>query len=250
MKRKYFDIFLKLVFVLALGILIYPIYESRIIEKRENDRVIAEFEKNFEYEKEIQVDKSSLDLSKDKEVIGVIYIPKINLNLLIYYGIDEHALSNGAGTLVEYGLPKGQNNTHSVITSHSGLSSSGLFTSINQLELNDLFYVKTEEGIINKYMVENIVTVEPTDFSYFTKDENKSMVTLLTCTPIGINTHRLLVQGELIGQENEIKAESSIVLSSYEKIVLVIFSILLLSYIILVSIKLNKRRKEKVNESN
>lgn len=250
MKRKYFDIFLKLIFILALGILIYPIFESRVIEKRENDKVIADFEKNFEYEKNIQVDKSSLDLSKAKDVIGVIYMPKINLNLPIYYGIDEHALSNGAGTMVEYGLPKGQNNTHSIITSHSGLSSSGLFTNINQLELDDLFYIKTDEGIINKYMVNNIVTVEPTDFSYFTLDQNKSKVTLVTCTPIGINTHRLLVQGELIGQENKITKKGNITFSTYEIIVMLIFSLLLLIYTIYISIKLRKQRKEKVNENN
>lgn len=250
MKRKYFDIFLKLIFILALGILIYPIFESRVIEKRENDKVIADFEKNFEYEKNIQVDKSSLDLSKEKDVIGVIYMPKINLNLPIYYGIDEHALSNGAGTMVEYGLPKGQNNTHSIIISHSGLSSSGLFTNINQLELNDLFYIKTDEGIINKYIVNNIVTVEPTDFSYFTLDQNKSKVTLVTCTPIGINTHRLLVQGELIGQENEITEKGNITFSTYEIIVMLIFSLLLLIYTIYISIKLRKQRKEKVNENN
>lgn len=249
-KSNFIDIFLYLILIIGMIVglyfLLFPIYQSRVLEKESSNQVIKQFEERLEYDntKDVQKDKSSLDLSlAQEEVIGVIYIPKLDLTLPIYEGINEKSLSEGAGTMTDYGYPNGEIGTHSVITSHSGLSSSGLFSSINKLNKNDIYFIKDALGTISKYVVNNIVTIEPTDFSHFERIDNKAITTLLTCTPIGINSHRLLVQGEKIDFDiSEFEnMDSEFTLSDYEVQVIYILSGLTLATLIVLIIF--KRKK-------
>lgn len=263
-KKPKQNLIFKIIMILGVGIslflLLKPIYEARVVERKDLEDKIAQFEESINYDNEKDVVKtlSKIDLSlAQSEMIGVIYIPKIDLSLPIYYGIDESSISEGAGTMTEYGLPYGEVGIHSVVTSHSGLSSSGLFTSINKLEKSDVFYIKNINGTIQKYFVFDVVTILPTDFSKFDTIEDKSVVTLLTCTPIGINTHRLLVQGFKVKDfesmdeaKKEIVANTQFTLSDYEITVIFIISIAIIILILikLISIYYKLRKEIKENE--
>lgn len=128
------------------------------------------------------------------DLIGYIEIAKINIKIPIYPDTTESVLQKGAGHLVGSSLPIGGKNTHAVISAHCGSSYGKLFTDLNKLEKGDTFNIK----ILNKslvYRVDRILVVAPNDFSKLNIIKDKDYVTLTTCTPYGINTHRLLVRG-------------------------------------------------------
>ena len=129
--------------------------------------------------------------------MGYVEIPKIDVKLPIYHGTSEKFLSRGAGHLEGTSFPIGGASTHAVISAHRGMPSSKLFTDLNLLEINDVFYVKVLDNIL-AYKVDKITVVTPDDLKDLKIEKNKDYVTLLTCTPYGINTHRLLVRGSRI----------------------------------------------------
>lgn len=129
--------------------------------------------------------------------MGYVEIPKISVNLPIYHGTGENSLSRGIGHLLGSSLPVGGLGTHCVLTGHSGLSGQKMFSDLNQLKIGDVFYLKTLDETL-AYMVLNISTVLPEDTSKLSIDSAQDTVTLVTCTPYGVNTHRLLVQGQRI----------------------------------------------------
>lgn len=131
------------------------------------------------------------------EMIGHIEIPKINQDLPIYAGTAEEVLQKGVGHLEGTSLPIGGNSTHSVLTAHSGLPEATLFTHLNQLEVGDKFYIHNINETI-AYQVNQKKVIEPTDFSDLLIDPGHDYVTLLTCTPIMINSHRLIVRGHRV----------------------------------------------------
>lgn len=130
-------------------------------------------------------------------IMGYVEIPKISVNLPIYHGTGESSLSRGVGHLLGSSLPVGGLGTHCVLTGHSGLSGQKMFSDLDQLRLGDVFYLKTLDETL-AYMVLNISTVLPEDTSKLSIDPAQDTVTLVTCTPYGVNTHRLLVQGQRI----------------------------------------------------
>lgn len=130
-------------------------------------------------------------------IMGYVEIPKISVNLPIYHGTGESSLSRGAGHLLGSSLPIGGLGTHCVLTGHSGLSGQKMFSDLNQLKIGDVFYLKTLDEPL-AYMVLNISTVLPEDTSKLSIDPAQDTVTLVTCTPYGVNSHRLLVRGERI----------------------------------------------------
>lgn len=130
-------------------------------------------------------------------IMGYVEIPKISVNLPIYHGTDETTLSRGVGHLLGSSLPIGGLGSHCVLTGHSGLSGQKMFSDLDQLKLGDVFYLKTLDETL-AYMVLNISTVLPEDTSKLNIDPAQDTVTLVTCTPYGVNTHRLLVRGERI----------------------------------------------------
>jgi sortase A len=132
---------------------------------------------------------------KNGEMEGYITIPKIDVALAIYEGTNENVLYKGVGHLNTTSLPVGGKGTHCVLTGHSGLSSSTLFSHLEDLEIGDEFYI-TSNGKTLKYAVDKISTIKPAEADdYIAIDENKDYCTLITCTPVTINTHRLLVRG-------------------------------------------------------
>ncbi len=131
------------------------------------------------------------------EMIGHVEIPKINQDLPIYAGTAEEVLQKGVGHLEGTSLPIGGNSTHSVLTAHSGLPEATLFTHLGELEIGDKFYVHNISETL-AYQVDQIKVIEPTNFSDLLIDPGHDYVTLLTCTPIMINSHRLIVRGHRV----------------------------------------------------
>ena len=142
----------------------------------------------------ISEDYSSLLDTSDTGVMAYIDIPKIDVFLPIYHGTDAATLEKGVGHLEGSSLPIGGRGTHSVLSAHTGLNSAKLFTDLVDLEQNDLFFVHVL-GKTLAYQVDQILVVEPHDVSALMLEPNRDLVTLLTCTPCGVNTHRLLVRG-------------------------------------------------------
>lgn len=130
-------------------------------------------------------------------VMAYVDIPKINVYLPVQHGTDVDTLEKSVGHVVGTSLPVGGSSTHAVLSAHSGMASSKLFSDIDQLEKGDTFYIHVL-GEVLAYEVDNINTVLPTDTSLLQIEEGKEFVTLVTCTPFGVNTHRLLVRGHRI----------------------------------------------------
>ena len=130
-------------------------------------------------------------------VMAYVDIPKINVYLPVQHGTDADTLERAVGHVVGTSLPVGGSSTHAVLSAHSGLASSKLFSDIDQLAAGDTFYIHVL-GEVLAYKVDAIHTVLPTDTSMLQIEEGKEFVTLVTCTPFGVNTHRLLVRGHRI----------------------------------------------------
>lgn len=130
-------------------------------------------------------------------VMAYVDIPKINVYLPVQHGTGAETLEKSVGHVVGTSLPVGGENTHAVLSAHSGMASSKLFSDIDQLAAGDVFYVHVL-GEVLAYEVDVINTVLPTDTSLLQIEAGKDLVTLVTCTPFGINTHRLLVRGHRV----------------------------------------------------
>ena len=127
-------------------------------------------------------------------VMAYVDIPKIGVYLPVQHGTDADTLERAVGHVVGTSLPVGGSSTHAVLSAHSGMASAKLFSDIDQLTEGDIFYVHVL-GEVLAYEVDAINTVVPTDTSLLQIEEGKDYVTLVTCTPFGVNTHRLIVRG-------------------------------------------------------
>ena len=220
-------------FLLALGLTLYPVisnfvnqkYASEIftayqevISQTDNSVLVQEREKAIAYNKTLvprtesdgsytqealqsasEEYDSILNLSGDG-IMGYIEIPKINVHLPIYHGTGDSSLSKGVGHLLGSSLPVGGASTHSILSGHSGMASQAMFTDLEQLTIGDLFYLQVLDEIL-AYQVAEINTVLPSDTSLLGIWEGEDCCTLVTCTPYGINTHRLLVTASRIPYE-------------------------------------------------
>ena len=130
-------------------------------------------------------------------VMAYVDIPKIGAYLPVQHGTDADTLERAVGHVVGTSLPVGGSSTHVVLSAHSGMASSKLFSDIDQLAVGDMFYIHVL-GEVLAYKVDAIHTVLPTDTSLLQIEDNKDLVTLVTCTPFGVNTHRLLVRGHRV----------------------------------------------------
>jgi len=130
-------------------------------------------------------------------VMAYVDIPKINVYLPVQHGTEADTLEKSIGHVVGTSLPVGGSSTHAVLSAHSGMASSKLFSDIDQLAEGDTFYIHVL-GDTLAYKVDTIHTVLPTDTSLLQIEDGKDLVTLVTCTPFGVNTHRLLVRGHRI----------------------------------------------------
>lgn len=129
------------------------------------------------------------------EQMGQLVIPKIGVNLPIYHGTAPDTLERGIGHLYGSSLPVGGAGTHAVMTGHTGLTNATLLDHLDRLQVGDAFYLNVA-GLRMKYRVQNVVVVEPSEVAALRVQAGRDLVTLITCTPYGINSHRLLVTGE------------------------------------------------------
>ena len=214
-------IFLTLGFLVGICILLYPAvsdywnsktqsraivnYES-VLNQMDSKDYSAVFEKAHAYNDELYKTKNPLlnynNLSGYYEalnvtgngMIGYLKIDRIGVELPIYHGTSESVLSRGVGHLEGTSLPVGGENTHSVMSAHRGLPSAKLFTDLDRVEKGDTFQIIVLDQVLT-YQVDFIKVIEPTDVSDLQIIESGDYCTLFTCTPYGINTHRLLVRG-------------------------------------------------------
>lgn len=137
-------------------------------------------------------------LNADEEgMMGYISIPEISVQLPIYHGTDEEVLEKGCGHMEGSSLPVGGASTHAVICAHTGLGTAELFTNLDQLEMGDQFQISIF-GLELEYEVDEIKVVLPDQMDELTIVKDEDLVTLVTCTPYGINSHRLLVRGKRV----------------------------------------------------
>lgn len=181
-------------------------------------------------------------------IMGYITIPSLNLSLPIYHGTDETVLQVGVGHLDASSLPVGGESTHSVISGHRGLPSAKLFTNIDQLVEGDIFTIHVL-GEVFTYEVDQIKTVLPAEINFLTIEEGQDYCTLVTCTPYGINTHRLLVRGHRIenlpdGADYAPSVENQTFIDFVSPLIIVgVFEIPVL-FLIIVAKVVNKKRKK------
>ena len=168
---------------------------NRNLCSRSNSFLLSE-EQKAEYE-------SLLDIS-GQGVMGYIEIPEIDVSLPIYHGTSDGVLQIAAGHLEGTSLPVGGASTHAVISAHRGLPSAKLFTNLDQLEVGDTFTITVLDRVLT-YEVDKISIVLPTETDELKIAEGKDYVTLMTCTPYGINTHRLLVRGRRVETPDQYK---------------------------------------------
>ena len=142
----------------------------------------------------------------DRGMMGVLEIPCIEVELPIYHGIAEDVLQKGVGHISQTAFPVGGEGNHTVLSTHRGLPDARLFTDLDELEPGDAFYIRVLGNNL-AYEVDQVEVVDPGDVSLLKPEEGKDYVTLLTCTPYGINSHRLLVRGSRVNYVPEVKAQ-------------------------------------------
>lgn len=197
----------------------YPRAENELKEARAYNRdlashgqyVLGEAKDPFTQTKGSVSDKRYLSmLDAGGGVMGSVDIPRIGVDLPIYHGTSESTLELGAGHLYGSSLPVGGKGTHAVITGHRGLVKALMFTRLDELKKGDPFYIKVMGETLG-YKVDRVSVIEPSDVSKLKIVEDEDRVTLMTCTPYGVNTHRLLVSGLRAAIPDEIPDESQVV---------------------------------------
>lgn len=247
MKRKIANVLFGLLFLIGFGILVYPTVsdqwntyrQSRLISNYETTvENLTEEDFSDEWQTAIAFDQALVrnDLYGDvfgeddgelesteywnvlnvanDGVMGYLSIPKINVKHAIYHGTGDKVLQTGIGHLNGTKLPIGGESTHSVLAAHRGLPSARLFTDLDQIKKGDMFYVHVLDEIL-AYQVDQILDMVDKDDHETLEaalqiEEGKDQVTLFTCTPYGVNSHRLLVRGTRVPYNGEEEAETSV----------------------------------------
>ena len=222
--RKFLpNIIVTIMLVVGIGLLSYPTVSDFINElhssksigsyventenlsKEQKDKMLKEAR---EYNKELLYKNNRYHLNQEEKnrynsildvtdtgIMGYMEIPKLNIYIPIYHGVDEGTLQIAAGHIPGSSLPVGGESTHSLISGHTGLPSAKLLTDMDQLKEGDIFLIYVLDEVL-AYKVNQIKTVLPSEVDSLDIEQGKDYVTLVTCTPYGVNSHRLLVQGE------------------------------------------------------
>lgn len=230
MKRKLSTMLLILVFFAGLSLLLYPSLsdywnsfhasqavatyseEVRNLNADKYDRLIGEareynaalpgrYKAFFLSESDRSTYNALLDVN-GTGVMGYIEIPTIQISLPIYHGTEDEVLQIAVGHLEWSSLPVGGEGTHCVLSGHRGLPSAKLFTNLDKLVAGDKFVIRVLDEVMT-YEVDQILIVEPNDLSALAIEKGKDLCTLVTCTPYGVNSHRLLVRGHRVENESE-----------------------------------------------
>ena len=249
MKKKAGNLVIGIIFLAGLSLLLYPFvanqwnnyrqkqlisgYEQVVSEKDAAEGIDydAERKKAEEYNEALlpcvlpdsfalaessgvdPVYMNTLNIAGD-EMMGSVEIPKINIKIPIYHTTEEEVLNKGAGHLEGSSLPVGGVNTHAVISAHRGLPSASLFTDLDQMKVGDHFLLHVLDETLC-YEVDKISVVKPEDTTALAVEDGQDLVTLLTCTPYGVNTERLLVRGHRVPYvEEEVKEEKTVLSGS------------------------------------
>ena len=249
MKKKAGNLVICIIFLAGLSLLLYPFvanqwnnyrqkqlisgYEQAVSEKEAAEGIDydAERKKAEEYNEALlpcvlpdsfalaessgvdPVYMNTLNIAGD-EMMGSVEIPKINIKIPIYHTTEEDVLNKGAGHLEGSSLPVGGANTHAVISAHRGLPSASLFTDLDQMKVGDHFLLHVLDETLC-YEVDKISVVKPEDTTALAVEDGQDLVTLLTCTPYGVNTERLLVRGHRVPYvEEEVKEEKTVLSGS------------------------------------
>ena len=249
MKKKAGNLVICIIFLAGLSLLLYPFvanqwnnyrqkqlisgYEQVVSEKKAAEGIDydAERKKAEDYNEALlpcvlpdsfalaessgvdPVYMNTLNIAGD-EMMGSVEIPKINIKIPIYHTTEEEVLNKGAGHLEGSSLPVGGANTHAVISAHRGLPSASLFTDLDQMKVGDHFLLHVLDETLC-YEVDKISVVKPEDTSALAVEDGQDLVTLLTCTPYGVNTERLLVRGHRVPYvEEEVKEEKTVLSGS------------------------------------
>ncbi|MCR4795437.1 MAG: class C sortase [Ruminococcus sp.] len=178
-------------------------------------------------------------------IMGYLTISKIKVELPIYHSVDDNVLQVAVGHLPGTSLPVGGLGTHTVMSGHRGLPSARLFTDLDKMELGDIFHITVMSEVLT-YQVDQIKTVKPYEIDDLKVDPSKDYCTLFTCTPYGINSHRLLVRGERIETEEEYKVyvANDVFIVSPIIVAPIIAAPILLVLLILLMIKGGKKQKK------
>ena len=170
------------------------------------------------------------------DIMGSLEIPKIQVELPIYHGTEDEVLSNGIGHLEGTSLPIGGENTHSVLTGHRGLPSSKLLVRLDEMKIGDLFFIHTYKEVM-AYKVEDIMVVKPEDTAWMEIKGEKDLVSLVTCTPFGINSHRLIVTGRRVDYKEKEYIKIKPQFPSVREIIVTVFPILFVVSVGVIQIK-------------
>lgn len=270
-------VMLFILLVLGIGLFIYPALSSYLAELNQEE-VIETYDeallkmKKEEYEKEWKkavaynealagdpvrdpfLEGSGRALPEDYlsvlnigGVMGTIEIPKISVDLPIYHGTEPETLEKGVGHIRQTALPVGGKGTHSVLTGHTGLPNAKLFDNLTQLKKGDMFYIHILDRTLC-YQVDGIHVVEPNDVKLLDPVPGKDYATLITCTPYGVNSHRLLVRGirtkydEKVLQEQKEQKKG---MSAKELLILEITFLIIVIVLAVFTIHKNKRKRIK-----
>ena len=249
MKKKAGNLVIGIIFLAGLSLLLYPFVANQWNNYRQKqlisgyEQVVSEKEaaEGIDYDEERKkaedyneallpcvlpdsfalaessgvdpVYMNTLNIAGD-EMMGSVEIPKINIKIPIYHTTEEDVLNKGAGHLEGSSLPVGGANTHAVISAHRGLPSASLFTDLDQLKEGDHFLLHVLDETLC-YEVDKISVVKPEDTTALAVEDGQDLVTLLTCTPYGVNTERLLVRGHRVPYvEEEVKEEKTVLSGS------------------------------------
>ena len=232
MKRQGTTIILLLVFVIGLSLLLYPtfsnwwnsMHQSRAVASYvekvahiDSDKYEQLWEEAWDYNASLMGRVNNYLLTEEQEaeynrildvggtgIMGYIEIPIIGVTLPIYHGADEAVLQVAIGHLEWTSLPVGGESSHCVVSGHRGLPSARLFTDLDKLVVGDIFMFRVLDEILT-YEVDQILIVDPHDTEALVIEEGKDLCTLVTCTPYGINSHRLLVRGHRVENQEEAK---------------------------------------------
>ena len=258
--------FLIFIFPFVLRFISYINQTTAVYEYKEQTSIMSDEEKNKKleesdtYNEEVSdtnpivsiedIDNNSpistFDFLKTGTVIGTLSIPKINIELPIYEGLEDDNLQKGVALLKETSYPTAKENTHSVIAGHSGLTRAKILDDLDKIVIGDNFFIEYL-GTTSCYKVIDIQVVLPDETDSLKVQDGKTLVTLVTCTPKNINSHRLLVTGELSQMPEKIE------ISVFDKIkafLIKYYFAIILAFVILMLVYIIKRIKSNKNKKN
>lgn len=284
-KEKLIIFLFILMIVVGLGIILFPLISNQVNEIHYQE-VIGTYDDTVTQKTEIENDQmlikareynSSLSSTKivdvfqnpvqtnsseylsilnvdDNGMMGYISIPKIDVRIPIYHGTSSDILQKGVGHLEGGSLPVGGESTHAILSAHRGLPSSRLFTDLDQLKEGDIFYIYVLDEVL-AYRVDQVLVTEPSETEALKIVDGKDYITLVTCTPYAVNTHRLLVRGERIEYNKQVEEQtvedrslSTADIILYVSLVIAIL-LIVITIIAIVRYKQNKNRQAQTNDA-